>query len=338
MLQSPYISVVIPTFNRCESLKVTLNALKNQTLDRDQFEVVVIDDGSTDGTPGLLERFSSSARYTLRSFRQDNAGPGQARNRGAEEARGEIILYIDDDIEPCSRLLEVHSSHHRENGNVVVVGPMSPDRALDRTEPMWIIWEHAMLQKIYLNLINKVWPSLGPNHFYSGNASLRREQLLAIGGFDVSFKRQEDVEMAYRLIRKFKSTFIFSTAADGIHRPSRTFESWYKVPYSYGQYDVIRYRRGDISYETLVQAFDRHPLTNIIAREAISHPRLMAPTRTILVSCAHIAWGLGLRQLAMSILSALYNLRYMEGAAVEIGEPDEIIKMMPARRSSSSSG
>ncbi|MGZ4771060.1 MAG: glycosyltransferase family 2 protein, partial [Ilumatobacteraceae bacterium] len=92
---APAISVVIPTFNRLPRLKQVLGALSKQSLDNSLFEVVVVSDGSTDGTHEYL---SGATPRPVVYAHQDNAGPGAARNRGVHLARGRLILFIDDDI------------------------------------------------------------------------------------------------------------------------------------------------------------------------------------------------------------------------------------------------
>ena len=96
----PMISVVIPTYNRAPELETCLTALAAQTLSPDQFEVLVIDDGSSDSTSSLLETLSSGNPMDLRYFVQPNEGPAAARNAGIEQAKGEWIAFTDDDCIP----------------------------------------------------------------------------------------------------------------------------------------------------------------------------------------------------------------------------------------------
>ena len=100
------ISVVIPTYNRAPELETCLTALAAQTLSRDQFEVLVIDDGSSDSTSSLLETLSSGSPMNLRYFVQPNEGPAAARNAGIEQAKGEWIAFTDDDCIPDPGWLE----------------------------------------------------------------------------------------------------------------------------------------------------------------------------------------------------------------------------------------
>src|SRR5262249_17492022 len=87
----PLLSVVIPTYNRALRLPLALQSVVDAALD--PVEIVVVDDGSTDNTAEVVERFGRGVRYV----RQGNAGPAAARNRGIREARGDYILFLDSD-------------------------------------------------------------------------------------------------------------------------------------------------------------------------------------------------------------------------------------------------
>ncbi len=240
-----FLSVVIPTFNRRDSLKLTLDGLARQDYPAAQFEVLVISDGSTDGTDDFVRSYAAQAPYRLSLLTQENAGPARARNRGIEAAQGTIIVFVDDDVEPCPCFLTAHAGHHQSHENTVVIGPLSPDPQMARREPPWIAWEHAMLQKQYVGWKTGFFTEVNPGNFYSGNGSVRRAQLLAVGGYDEAFTRQEDVELACRLERRFHPAFVFDPQADALHRPRRSYASWLAVPLAYGRLDVIRARRGD---------------------------------------------------------------------------------------------
>ncbi|MGC4042951.1 MAG: hypothetical protein QM758_04035 [Armatimonas sp.] len=160
----------------------------------------------------------------------------------------------------------------------------------------------------------------GPNHFYTGNASLRRTDFLTIGGFDRHYTRQEDVELAYRLQREQDVQFTFSPETAVIHRPLRTFESWARVPLAYGALDVERARRGDVSWDLVRHGYTgRNRLTRLLARIEWATPFLTAPLRATLKATAIILHTLGQTKPACAVLSALYNLMYLEGAKNAIG-------------------
>src|SRR5687768_15081348 len=106
-----YFSIVIPTYNRLAMLVRVLDALDAQ-IDAPEFEVIVINDGSTDETDRVM---SQRKGITFRT--QPNGGPGRARNHGVSLAVGKIVLFIGDDTVPEPRFLSEHARVHREAGD-----------------------------------------------------------------------------------------------------------------------------------------------------------------------------------------------------------------------------
>ena len=107
----PYFSVVVPTHNRLNMLREVLRALGDQT-GAPEIEVIVIDDGSTDGTAAALEAHHPSYPFTFRS--QPNGGPGRARNHGVSLAKGRFVVFIGDDTVPERDFLAEHARVHRD--------------------------------------------------------------------------------------------------------------------------------------------------------------------------------------------------------------------------------
>lgn len=321
-MSAPFLSVVIPTYNRCASLRRTLDGLARQEgIAWESVEVVVVSDGATDQTEAMLAQYAQTAPFTLRPIRQDNAGPARARNRGVEEARGEVIVFVDDDIEPMPGFLAAHKARHEGDPRLVVVGPQSPAPDRRAHEPVWIAWEHEMLQRQYACFDSGKWTA-GPPHFYTGNASLRREYLRAVGGFDETFKRQEDVEFAYRVRAACGLNFVYAGDTQALHRPSRTYESWAKTPYAYGQLDIVRAQRGDVSWRLIWMSYQRrNRLTRLLVDLIVPRPALSPAVGALLSRSARIVFrlpGPG-RKAAIGLLSMVYNVRYMEGARDSIG-------------------
>jgi GT2 family glycosyltransferase len=329
----PEITVVIPTFNRKRSLCRTLQALERQ--DHQSFEVLVVSDGSTDGTNDLVRERAERTRFPLRLITQENAGPARARNRGIQEAHGDVIVFLDDDVDPGPRFLSIHASHHQNDSHVAVIGPMLPDPELEWTEPAWVAWEHAALQKEYHRLITGFWPAASPNHFYTGNASVRRTHLLAAGGFDEEFKRQEDVELAFRMVRLCGLRFQFDSEAAGTHRPTRSLASWLKIPFAYGSLDVVRARRGDVSWERVRHGYvARNPATRALARLVLTVPTTGPLVRNGLLAAARLSYRLRQGRSAFAALSVIYNLRYLEGVRAELGSGPRALRVLRARSGS----
>src|SRR5438105_538751 len=103
---NPEVSIIVPTYNRLPSVERLLTALGEQTHPAAQFEVIVVDDGSTDGTPERLETLYPA--FSLRLLRQQHQGPAQARNLGVSHALADLVLFLDDDVVPAVDLVEVH--------------------------------------------------------------------------------------------------------------------------------------------------------------------------------------------------------------------------------------
>jgi len=104
------LSVIICTYNRADLLNMSLESLTRQTLSKDKFEVILIDDGSSDHTKDVSSAFHSV--LPLKYFYQNNAGLASARNHGIFAARGEILLFLDDDDIATPSLIEEHMKTH----------------------------------------------------------------------------------------------------------------------------------------------------------------------------------------------------------------------------------
>ena len=114
-------SLVIPTYNKKEFLELTLASLMSQTYPYEKFEIVIVDDGSTDGTHEL---FSASTHFPFRYVyvKQENAGRAAARNTGILRAQGKTIIFLDDDQIVPSQFVEKHLKLHQQKPNLVVGG------------------------------------------------------------------------------------------------------------------------------------------------------------------------------------------------------------------------
>jgi glycosyltransferase involved in cell wall biosynthesis len=194
------VSVVIPTHNRLEVLAEVLQALQFQE-GPPPFEVVVVDDGSTDGTADWLRHRTFD--LPLRVLTQENRGPAAARNTGVAVAAGEWVAFLGDDTVPAPGWLAAHRQAHRKHGDdphLAVIGYTGWHRRMRLNPFLRYINEHG-LQFGYALIRD---PEDVPfNFFYTSNLSLRRDMLLA-EPFDLRFPYAawEDIEVAYRLKRR----------------------------------------------------------------------------------------------------------------------------------------
>ena len=320
----PYFSVVIPTYNRLGRLRHVVKALEQQAYPSDAYEVIVISDGSTDGTDAYLEALRPTMR--LRWLPQANRGPAAARNAGIQKACGEFIVFIDDDVVPEPHLLGEHArSHHEAGRDVVVVGPLLTPEGFEMTP--WIRWEQEMLMKGYRALLRGDWPA-SARQFYTGNASLRRSHILAAGGFDEGLRRAEDVELAYRLANKGLD-FVFNIQAAGMHFAERSFRAWLDAAYAYGRNDVIFAR--DRNQKWLLSAVhrefrDRHFLIRSLVRMCRGRSRLTRIANSTLKLAADAAALSRTRDIERFAYSGLFNLQYYDGLFDELKDVHFLFK------------
>ncbi|HZZ00175.1 MAG TPA: glycosyltransferase [Candidatus Baltobacteraceae bacterium] len=190
------ISVVIPTYNRLDTLQHVLPTLLAQNVARDRYEILVCDSNSTDGTAEYLARVVADVG-NVRHLPDAYSGRAAARNAGVAAARGRIVLFNDADILASPDLLIRHLRRHEERAHVAVVGlevqvKNLEDYAYKRDHPDARGSLHPAARK-----------RLSWLYFLTGNASVEREDLVRVGSFDESFTGygHEDLELGYRLQR-----------------------------------------------------------------------------------------------------------------------------------------
>jgi glycosyltransferase involved in cell wall biosynthesis len=313
---APTVSVVIPTYNRLARLQRVLAALAAQTYPRTRFEVIVVSDGSTDGTDDYLD---GDPPTELVFVAQPNSGPAVARNRGIKVASGSIVLFIDDDVIAAPQLIEQHvESHHRGGDGLAVIGPMvTPD---DFDMCAWVRWEQTMLYRQYEAMAQGVYEPT-PRQFYTGNASVDRASLLASGGFDARFRRAEDLDLAYRLDRA-GLRFVFNPDAIGYHYADRPLESWLRNARDYGVCDAVfaRDRGRDDVFEIVREGFKRRPaLVRWATYACLARPRLASIAQTFFKGSYEVSAAAHAERAVRVSLSGLYNIAYYGGLADELG-------------------
>jgi glycosyltransferase involved in cell wall biosynthesis len=199
-----FASVIIPTHNRVEVLRQTLTSLSRQFFPADQFEVIVIDDGSTDGTDEIA---SQEFPFPLHLLQQSNTGATRARNLGADKSRGEVLIFIDDDIEIAPKTLNLLIEAVRKNERAIVMGSLAPFISQNSSVYARIVKDlhntSLSEQRARVGLASHDQASLYPVHFsecMTGLLAVRREDFFSLGMFQDptgSWPNWDDVAFGY---------------------------------------------------------------------------------------------------------------------------------------------
>ncbi len=216
--QASPITVVIPTYNRCRALLTCLDHLERQTWTN--FDTIVVDDGSTDGTTELLRRYLVSTPLRIRYLRQNNGGPAKARNLAIANSNAPVCVMIGDDIFCDPDFVGVHLRFHREHPerNIAGLGLTEWSRS-GQTVTRFMRWlDEEQLQFSYRTLLEGRQP--GWAEFFTSNLSLKTE-LLRENPFDERFPKaaMEDIELGYRLakLHDLKVQFLPEARAEHLH-------------------------------------------------------------------------------------------------------------------------
>jgi len=216
-LLTPQLTIIIPTYNRRETLLKVLEGYKQQTAGAEILEILVIDDGSTDETGRAVAGFSPTSPVAIRYLSQQNKGPATARNWGIREAKGTLILFGDDDIIPAPTLVAEHLAWNRRYpaDHFAILGHVSWSPEVHPTPFMEWLGREGVLFGYGSLLPGK---DVGFEYFYSCNLSVKREFLINNGLFDEKFRSagHEDIELGYRLTNKGLSV-LYNPEAIGYH-------------------------------------------------------------------------------------------------------------------------
>jgi glycosyltransferase involved in cell wall biosynthesis len=222
-------SIIIPTFNGASRIGNCLDSLVKQTAGQN-VEILVVDDGSTDNTANVVRGYSS-----VRLIPQANAGPASARNRGALEAQGKILLFTDDDCVPMADWLEAMLGPFKDPD---VVGA----KGIYRTHQKSLAARFVQIEYEDKYRLMAGLPSIDFIDTYS--AAFRRDRFLEMTGYDTSFPVAcaEDVELSYRMsARGWKMKFV--PAAIVYHTHPDTFPRYLKKKYKFAFWRVLAVRK-----------------------------------------------------------------------------------------------
>lgn len=219
-------SVIIPTYNRPQKLANCLDFLAALDYPTDQFEVVVVDDGGDAALDSIVDSHRETLSIAL--LRQQNAGPGAARNRGVEAATGDYLAFTDDDCMPHADWLSKLSARLTEMPDALVGGHVL--NAL--TENLYSSASQQLIDYLYDYYHGS---HRGISFFTSNNIALSKARYLEIGGFDAKLRvASEDRELCDRWIQR-DYPMVYAPEAQISHAHDLTLDSFWKQHFSYGR-------------------------------------------------------------------------------------------------------
>jgi GT2 family glycosyltransferase len=323
------VSVILATFNRGPLLVRLLHQLAAQDFPTDEMEVVVVDDGSKEPAVDFVEPHRAALSYSLTIITQANAGAAAARQRAATAATGELLVILDDDMQIRPNFISEHVRLHRQgSGKTCVMGRYASDPGI-ASMPLFERYYANMWDKLTRNVREGRLPVTG-TIFSTGNASVRREDFLAVGGFDLSLKQAEDTELGLKL-EKHGVTMVFSETAYTLHGSDHTeLSRWLIRNYRYGVYDTRIARK---------HAWAAHadPWRYVFYLPKLGLPFLatsvVAPTFARLVSGVMVqatlaADKMGMQRLALRGAGVVFGMEYFRGVREENGSLGETVSAL----------
>ena len=327
----PRISVVIPTFNRADALGPTLEALAGQSLDAASTEILVVDDGSTDGASELLARWVSAegpatAKRTV--LRQANRGPAAARNAASHVAEGSVLLFLDDDMIAAPDLLERHLALHAAHPSALAMGRSEPwPEAWAATEPR--------VRRLLVGLPRADWGQDGAplfvQHVFTNNLSMPAEVWSSVGGFAEVFppgSGYEDMDFALRAEQAGHGILSCPSALAMHNHPLSIVDYLAKARRYQRSAPLLLARHPDLSGR-VAHLRDKEPIdlrrdgAALLARKALRATTALPPLRRLLRRGADIAERSGRPGLATWLdwksLGAAQYLGVRDGLAARIG-------------------
>jgi GT2 family glycosyltransferase len=234
----PAVSVIVPTHNRKEELQGLISSLDEQTIPASQYEIIVIDDGSSDDTLAFLQSLVRNGKDNLVFFYQKNQGPGAARNRGVSLAKGTILVFTDTDCRPFPDWLEnlIKPFSDKTIGAVGGAEAYSAEDSL-LTRAIHVCMTSSMTTGGMRGTTGKKLARYYPRTF---NMAISQEAFKKTGGFKPLF-HGEDIELSFRIKRAgFKLLFI--EQAHVHHRRRTTIKQFFRQLMKMGEARVTLVR------------------------------------------------------------------------------------------------
>jgi glycosyltransferase involved in cell wall biosynthesis len=241
------LSVIVPCYNRLDELEELFPSLEKLTLSRDKFEIIVVDDGSSDGTEDYVVSYKSVSGISFAFYKQENQGPGAARNLGLENSTGDFYIFVDSDvIVPVHWLEEVFNKINEENLDAFG----GPDKAHESFSPVLKAIDYAMTSFITTGgLRGKKGKKLAKFFPRSFNMGLSKNTYDKIGGFG-SLRHGQDIEYSNRII-KSGAKVEFLENAYVYHKRRTSLKKFFKQAFNWGVARINLYKLDSSMLEPL---------------------------------------------------------------------------------------
>ncbi|RYY72203.1 MAG: glycosyltransferase [Chitinophagaceae bacterium] len=257
---SPTISVIISTYNRQAYIIACLRCLTNQTLPKDKYEVVIVDNHCTDNTAELVKEYlSANPELPFRYVYEDQKGVSFGRDRGIHESVGEILVYLDDDAEAEPDLLENYLHFFTQYPAAAAAGGRILPKYSEKPKPEWMSsWLNGFIAHVDLGGETRIFE--GRMKYPIGcNMAYRKRYLLEIGGFNTLLTFRGDDKYIYLAVKEINPEIYYVPNALVRHNiPGRrlTFEYLRTLFLKTGNEEKLRVRLKDGNTAVLVKFFE----------------------------------------------------------------------------------
>ncbi len=236
---TPYFSVIIPSYNRESEIGALLESLDSQSLAKGEFEVIIVDDGSSDGTEEFVAAFRDHAQIKPVFLQQNHRGPGAARNLGMSSANGQILVFIDSDCIAPPEWLEAIRREFDRDPDLDAFG--GRDDARDDFRPLVKAISYSMTSFISTGGMRggkkKRLAKFVPRSF---NMGLKKELYKKIGGFG-ALRHGQDIEFSNRIIRSgAKVTYIQGAVV--YHKRRTSIRKFFRQVFNWGVARINLYK------------------------------------------------------------------------------------------------
>lgn len=317
------ISIIVPTRDRPDSVARLARALASQEPIDGGFELIVVADGCTDATVRRLH--AMPAPPDTRILEQPAAGPAMARNCGAALAASDLLLFLDDDVEPQTGLLRAHLALHASRAGAVAIGYLPPVVSHGFFGAALRGWWESMFDALREPSHRYTWRDLLSGHF-----SIRRAHFEAIGGFNPALRCHEDWEVGYRLIHAGYA-FVFLADAAAWHHEHSDVNKALRRKFDEGVADVQLVGMHPELVTALPIGWPAHDISIARAqRLAREHPAVGDRLARVLQHLLPLYERWRLRFRWRAALERLMTYWYWRGVSAAAGTPHRIASLVAA--------